>query len=805
MQSGSVIYTPQINVLIDTKSQGVIDVSSDIISFEMNRIVNGVSTFTVTLNNKNRKYSLNQGSNATATESGTKALIQTLDRIVVNMTRTVNIQVFSGYVTQAPLITILPNAVEISASCTIKRLQNTFWDSSVPEVRAILPGMYTTIQNEQNYTDGGAAQGVYNLLTKVANWDPNKIHIQRLPDKFISTVATQYTKDSKQLNDSLALQFMSAVDANGAGNSAQSGPGATAAQGTGTNYGWARTVLGYAKMPQTTSNQWLMVHWMAMEEPRDQWWNPPLNNPLNIRPGHKYQSLDDSAKDTAKTLTNGSYQMILNVLSQKNGSPNDFLKALQESSWDKNHYSQYTTLPNDNIPVYPSPGSTVSSTAIVNSIAQTAIQAALSQTGVPYSFAGGSASGPTEGNTGVGFDCSGLTLYAYAKAGITLPRYSGSQFDAGVVIYSDGSGDIPATKNYKVLPQPGDLVFYGPGGNEHVVMCIVSPTDTNGTNGVQVSASHTGALIGTGPMWGPWTGISRPSALNGNIQYQSSGISAQNSSNTSTTASSSIFSPDLFNTIFTLPQWNPVAQITYGTPRGFMMDEPVLNTVNQLSTAAFRNFQSLGNGDFVSWFPDYFGIYSTPAVLDIYNIEITDLSIYHNDDYLTTHVAVVGDPNGSLGQSVNVADWLSTQGIVSVQDTNIMNVLFGGDSANTFNFDSQAFLRKYGMRPFVSQQPLIRDHTLEFTYALMTFMQMWAQQYSTEVGFTFMPELYPGTRINFPEIIVEGGTLQLYVQSVTHSGSMSNGFTTRATVTAPSVSTGANGANRMLYLGFSTP
>jgi cell wall-associated NlpC family hydrolase len=90
--------------------------------------------------------------------------------------------------------------------------------------------------------------------------------------------------------------------------------------------------------------------------------------------------------------------------------------------------------------------------------AATAISAAKGMIGSPYSWGGGNASGPStgiccspggqNGNTVTGFDCSGLTLYAYAKAGITLPRTAAAQYAASEPV---NPGNV----------RPGDLVFYG--------------------------------------------------------------------------------------------------------------------------------------------------------------------------------------------------------------------------------------------------------------------------------------------------------------------------------------------------------
>lgn len=64
------------------------------------------------------------------------------------------------------------------------------------------------------------------------------------------------------------------------------------------------------------------------------------------------------------------------------------------------------------------------------------------------------------GGTGnPGYDCSGLVQAAFKSAGITLPRTSGSQFKATARI---------ALSDLK----PGDLLFYGTNGSQHVVMFI---------------------------------------------------------------------------------------------------------------------------------------------------------------------------------------------------------------------------------------------------------------------------------------------------------------------------------------------
>ena len=91
------------------------------------------------------------------------------------------------------------------------------------------------------------------------------------------------------------------------------------------------------------------------------------------------------------------------------------------------------------------------------------IRRGMSQLGVPYSWGGGTAAGPGKGigsgSGTTGFDCSGLVLYSFAGVGIKLPHYSGAQYDLG--------RKIPASQMRR-----GDVIFYGPGGSQHVTLYL---------------------------------------------------------------------------------------------------------------------------------------------------------------------------------------------------------------------------------------------------------------------------------------------------------------------------------------------
>lgn len=86
-----------------------------------------------------------------------------------------------------------------------------------------------------------------------------------------------------------------------------------------------------------------------------------------------------------------------------------------------------------------------------------AVNAALTQLGVPYSWGGGTPRGPSNGfaqGAGItGFDCSSLMQFAWAKAGVQLPRVSQAQHAA-----------LAAVPLAQV--QAGDLLFFH--GDSHV-------------------------------------------------------------------------------------------------------------------------------------------------------------------------------------------------------------------------------------------------------------------------------------------------------------------------------------------------
>jgi cell wall-associated NlpC family hydrolase len=113
-----------------------------------------------------------------------------------------------------------------------------------------------------------------------------------------------------------------------------------------------------------------------------------------------------------------------------------------------------------------------------NTVGEQALQAALTREGDPYVWG---AAGPSS------FDCSGLVMWAYQQVGISLPHYTGAQWNMGEHIS-------------RSQLEPGDLVFFF-SDISHVGLYV--------GDGMMLDAPSTGQVVQIQPLLPEFVGAVR--------------------------------------------------------------------------------------------------------------------------------------------------------------------------------------------------------------------------------------------------------------------------------------------------------
>jgi hypothetical protein len=411
----------------------------------------------------------------------------------------------------------------------------------------------------------------------------------------------------------------------------------------------------------------------------------------------------------------------------------------------------------------------------------------------------------------LGIDCSGLILWVFEAVlgkGRTpfIAKVSNEGSSNAIFEYCKKNGRVvaaPASASDPLYKIPGALFFkILPGANnpaegywDHVGIALGDGTK----NAIQARNKDNPA----GVTDGDWTHVGFPDKL---VDYSGQGGAAVTSAVPPSTPASEPNVPpiqlpynDRFNQIFGT-QYFPgpldessqaLAQALTGV-RALMNDQPFLPYLKGLMNSTMRSYCSAPNGDFIAWFPDYYGIWGTAAKMIIQPIELQDFQVMWSDDFFVTHqYTVAGQFNYLNTQTGNIetqnpaltggADIRTqTLGIATIEIPAIMKGLFGidiGDGAFT-----EYIFNRFGARPDYQVADGLVGKRAEFFSALYFFMRQWVYQYNAEIPLTFMPELYPGMLIQIPYL-----DFQAYVTTVSHSFQFGRGggFSTAINVAAP--------------------
>lgn len=868
------VYSPKAYAYVKTVNNGIVALSSDIVSGEVSRRVNQVSTASLTIRNDKRKWTT-QGS----------PVFRPMDPITIYLTRLPGypVQVFTGYLDQTPYYQLYPGTVTLTASCTLKRLLYTYWDPALPYVNEFM-AQYGWIANrttgelfnaaaqvqlanqdqgaQPKLNDGSIGNLLFATMKRIGRWDPNSIFIEKLPADIPQRVANIYKAMNEEANlvdESLQNMFSTLI---GDGSYGNGGAGA-GADSTGTIKGADKIVPAMKEiaakhnipawfpiavsihesalgnnMRNTTNSATGYYQWLA-----DPWGFPNTN-------AGRDEALRSDKKATPGSwvkcgLAEGKY---LFKDSLDLGLACDGFCTAARLALDKNgqfandpvgwaEYIQGATGQFSDLP-----GQVDQAKKLLSSYGKPLPVGTNPNPGHDPSYQPTEVRKAKKGKTPTSSSSTSVQIYAPIAGGSTTISSPFGEKNHGNPPHTHMGIDVPVpTGTHCIAPCDGRIGqfasatsgFGGYGGMVHFVFdqdvgdikkgtvigwghigqCFVQPnTPVKGGTVIATSnhpAPHVHFIQREDD--NDMDGTVDPTALfkalqqgqtavtsGGSVSTQDSSTSASGTDSILATAKASAFAAN-----FNFPSVEEVVEsILLTGERSLMNDQPLLPFIQQLCEGSLRHFQSMPNGNFFAFFPDYFGNFNhRKPYWEIDDIEVLDGKIELSDENLVTHMYVVGDTI-NLNGAIDTLEKIQSRGVVT---------LFNAGQASWLESDPQAaakkngkaktskndktitedplfgtrddvlaFLQRYGARPLFESAPFVRSSYFEVFLAWQRFMQAWSRQFLTTFSFTFMPELYPGGLVSFP---THG--LQMYVEEVYHSWDMESGFTTQANLSSP--------------------
>lgn len=811
----TLIYSPGVRVFIGTRKEGVIDVTDDLIRGRVELTENEQGRFSIALANHKKKYD---------------RVFTPNDRISIQMKRLGAqwLQIFSGYLSEAPYFSAYPRTIPLSGSCTLKRLYYWLWDPWMPESTELLtPGTPLIPSSDilMRETDQGIAARIRAVLQEVGQWPRETVHIGQLPQKWVDQVAELYAATSAKLGPE-EVAVPTQIPTVGGSYPAEYGtmtatpdPNAPTATGTipptraGAGRGKASWFGGpgggaYGNMalsgesgsrpgtPEDPQGLWycaMRFPYMisdpgtgdpkkylspAEEKAAMNWWrgrrllvvNPNNLNAIVVRAadwgphisaGAGGQADIDLSQHALEVALGAKTLDVVDIRFAPLGAP--------LGPWTPPAPAMQTggLLGVGNLQSWLNPASTTATASSFVALAQ-------QQLGDAYVWG----SHPSTQNLDpTSFDCSGLVAWAASRMGLNMQGTAATQYQK----CRDAGQEISVAQASQIR---GALLF-------HTDLSHVAISLGDGKNTIEAMGTKYGVVNGPiGNRFGR-------AGLIPQLKYDAPGAGATGGPPTELGLNGG---PE--QAINNTATWSPIASDEQRQesenltgPRALYNDENLINTVQMLCKVSLRSFMAAPNGDFIAWFPDYFGYNETAGRIKVETIELMGdgFTVEWSDSSLITHQFVVGaesppTPGGTSvsGGSINPARKYSTRGVASVEFPAIMASLFTGMSrdhpeAELF-LDPEKLLARYGARVDKQDISYITEGEAEFWFAIYLFMRNWAGQFSSRIDLTFMPEVYPGMLVEIPDF-----KIQMYATRVEHSFDFEGGaFTTSVNVIAPS-------------------
>lgn len=769
---GALVYAPAVKVHIHTIRHGIIDVTRDLVSGNVQRMVDQVSSANLTMANPARKYD---------------GIFTPNDRIVIQARRISGyMPIFSGYLDSVPFFSVYATEVQLAASCTLKRLQYWLWDPGTTEAYdLIVNGMGAAKASRGAKEDGGVKQRAIDILVGVCEWPLQNIHIGRIPPEwfeFASKIAGEI-----QANHTIPLMIKAlGASANIGGQSMGASPGNYGGVAINSEQVQNATIIYNVGVKVGATDRDIICALMTAKQE---------SQIKNINYGDRdsvglFQQRPSQGWGTVSQILNPEYssgkfyEALFKVRNRESLGLTQVCQAVQRSAYPS-AYAPHEAMARALHAAIKS-GTTMAAPAPATAPSLGAIS--------PAWNSGSPVVGKETFNGVKGWVAwSGNTLKAMFDItrgiGGVAPRGNVSDHPLGLALdFMVSSGAAVGAERQKGEALANYLVA---NAAKHAVKYLIW---------------YDRIWKASTQNWGPYT---HPSKGGGatlrhqdhvHVSYSADGNPAVPSDYQAGGVGTNFVQPPTFTIddasklLFNAMEWfqssasSAISNQLAGA-RVLMNDQPVLPDIGAFMNASQRSYCSAPNGDFIAWFPDYFGLWGTAAKMVIQDIELQDFSMTWDDHDMVTHQFVVGNhaaPGWSVaaggGGGGELNSVLQTAGIASVDFPEIMEALFNITPSPENPFIYKDFiLKRFGARVLREDIPIIQGGEQEFFMALYLFMRHWSAQWKARIGTTWMPELFPGMLIQLPTF-----KFQAYVRGVSHTFDFDSGFTTSIDVTAPS-------------------
>lgn len=372
-----------------------------------------------------------------------------------------------------------------------------------------------------------------------------------------------------------------------------------------------------------------------------------------------------------------------------------------------------------------------------------------------------------------------------------------------------GGEPILADQMVKLGPkdkaQRGDVAFWqwsGPGGDRTFGHVAIVESDDGNTFTVLEQGQGFGANVHEGHYnrsTGIFCGFLRPKMFGGNLQATDGNDSGSTNSGSDAEQAARNETLKLFKFFQYDNQQEILRSNLLGGDVAMKNDEPAINFIRSLCKSTMRSFMSLPDGSFAAFVPDWFG-YMTPSnaknnIIPIPTVEVKNFNIRFSKSSYVSHLFLTTAEHSVtyFGETQQfplsqIAEDQKSSGTISLekQGDKLLGLM---DISATHCSSTQEIMQRFGVSVKVENDSYIVDHTMTSISALYRFLRYWANTFKTTVKIGFRPELMPGHRL-----YIECADTTLFIETVTHSWSATNGGSTDVSVVAPVNGDGRVGA-----------